>query len=528
MSEKGKDKSLKWQNYAFVLISALLLAFAFPPYHLGFLAYWAFVPIFVLLEYMSPKAAFGWGYLWGVLFNAANLYWLTYITWPGAIGAPLFLALYFGLFMFLAAIFRQHLGRKAVYWYPFLWVTVEFVKSLGVLGFPWSTVGYTQTTYFTFIQFADVTGVFGVSFWILCLNVVLYLLLRDWRAWRKSVLYFGILTLLVFLPWLYGKLTIPGKERFRENLRVGIIQGNIDPFEKWDESFLARNFAIYDSLTERAVRRSPLDLVVWPETATACYLRSRPEYLERVRHLVDSLNVALLTGTPDYKFTGNGNYDAFNAIFLFVPHQSGIQYYYKMHLVPFGERVPLSEKFPILEKWFDALNTGAGAWTPGREYLLFDLPGTYLQKKGLKVNRYALKFAGLICYESIFQEQVRQFVKRGARFLTIVTNDAWFGRSAAPYHHAQIAVFRAVENHVSVVRCANTGVSMFIDPYGRVLKKTDIFKQAILSARIPILKKKTFFTEHGNLFTYLISGMAGVEFLWILISRQIKRAEKTA
>ena len=528
MNESEKHKSLQWRNYALVLISALLLAFAFPPYHLGFMAYFAFVPIFKLLDNFSPKSALKWGFLWGVVFHAANLYWLVYITGPGAIAAALFLAAYFALFAFLAALSRQGLGEKAVWAYPFLWVAVEWVKSLGILGFPWSTVGYTQTNYIHLIQFADITGVFGVSFWILCLNVVWYRLFREWRSWKRSVLYLSLLLGLIFLPWFYGKLTLPPKDEFKEELRVGVIQGNIDPFEKWDEAFLARNFSIYEKLTQKAAQDSSLDLIVWPETATACYLRSRPDYLNRVRRLTDSLDVALLTGTPDYKFRGNGEYDAFNAIFLFVPRVKGIQYYYKMHLVPFGERVPFSEHFPILEKWFDALNTGAGAWTPGREYLLFELPGTYLQKKGLKLNRRVLKFAGIICYESIFQDQVRQLVKRGARFLTIVTNDAWFGRSAAPFHHAQIAVFRAIENHVSVVRCANTGVSMLIDPYGRILGETGIFERKILVGSIPIHYRRTFFTKHGDIFAYFITGLAALEFLWVLVTRRTERVQKSA
>ncbi len=527
LGETEKDTVKHWQTVALVVSSALLLAFSFPPFRFGFMAYFGFLPFFILLENMPAKSAFWWGYLWGIIFHSLSLYWLTFITWPGAVGAVLFLSLYFGLFALVAAVFHRHWGWKAVFWYPFIWVGIEFVKSLGVIGFPWFTIGYTQTYYTHLIQFADITGVFGVSFWILCLNGVFLLLFRNWRNWKKSLFYLGVLALLSFLPWLYSQIVLRENNDFKDYLRVGVIQGNIDPFEKWDETFLAKNFAIYEKLTRKAAREASLDLIVWPETATACYLRSRPEYLNRVRRLVDSLNVALLTGTPDYRFRENGNYDAYNAIFLFVPHTAGIQYYYKMHLVPFGERVPFSERFPILEKWFDMLNTGAGAWTPGNEYVLFDLPGTYLEKRGLKRSWQPLRFAGLICYESIFQEQVRKFVQRGAQFLTIVTNDAWFGHSAAPFQHAQIAVFRAVENHVSVVRCANTGVSMFIDPFGRVLKETNIFQPAILVARIPIQTKKTFFSKHGDLFVYLISGLAGFELLWMLIARRAGRVEKS-
>ena len=521
-----KNPTIRLQRYSLVILSALLLSFAFPPYHLGFMAFFGFVPVFYLLEGISPRSAFKWGYLWGVFFHIANLYWIGTITISGAIGAILFLALYFAFFMYLAAIFREYLGNKAIIWYPFLWLFIEFVRSLGVLGFPWSSMGYTQTYYVTFIQFATVTGVFGVSFWILLINTCVYLLLKHWKNWQKSLLYAGLLAILVFLPWFYGKMTIPKKEKFKQKIEVALIQGNIDPLAKWDEAFLAKNFRIYTHLTHEVLKDSSIDLVIWPETATACYLRSRPEYLEKITNLVDSSSVALLTGTPDYQFVKKGTYNAYNAIFLILPNFRGIQYYYKMRLVPFGEKVPLSEKFPFLEKWLDALQTGVGNFTPGKENNLFELPGTYLKKRGITEVKSQLSFAGVVCYESIFQDEVRKFVKKGAKFLVIVTNDAWFGKSAAPYHHAQIAVFRAVENRVSVARCANTGVSMIIDPYGHVVTQTELFKQEIAKGPIIVLQsKKTFFTKHGDIFAYMMAGVTCVEIIWILVKARLAKKQ---
>ena len=517
------DSTTRLQRYLLAILSALFLSFAFPPYHLGFMAFFGLVPIFYLLEGVSPGLAFKWGYVWGLFFHIANLYWIGSITIAGVIGAILFLSLYFALFLYLAAIFREYLGNKAIIWYPFLWLFVEFIRSLGVLGFPWSSIGYTQTYYIDFIQFATITGVFGVSFWILWINICVYLLLKNWKSWRKSLLYGSLLALLIFLPWFYGKLTIPDKDEFKEKIDVAIIQGNIDPLAKWNEAFLARNFSIYEHLTHQALKDTTIDLAIWPETATACYLRSRPEYLERVRNMVDSSSVGLLTGTPDYKLFGNGSYKAYNAIFLILPNYRGIQYYYKRHLVPFGEKVPLSEHFPFLEKWLDALQTGVGDFAEGKDYNLFELPGTYLKQRGITEVKSSLLFAGVICYESIFQDEVRRFIKKGAKFLVIVTNDAWFGKTAAPYHHAQIAVFRAIENRVSVARCANTGVSMIIDPYGRVLTKTKLFKREIIKGPIVVRREKTFFTRHGDIFTYVVVGALCVEFIWVIIKARVAK-----
>jgi len=520
-----KNSTIRLQRYFLAILSALLLSFAFPPYHLGFMAFFGFVPIFYLLERVSAGAAFKWGYIWGVFFHIVNLYWIGTITILGAIAAILFLALYFAFFLYLAAIFREHLGNKAIIWYPFLWLFIEFIRSLGVLGFPWASMGYTQTYYINFIQFATVTGVFGVSFWILWINVCVYQLLKHWKNWRKSLLYGTVLAVLVFLPWIYGKLTIPNQEKIREKIEVALIQGNIDPWAKWDEAFLARNFSIYDRMTRQALRDSSVDLVIWPETATACYLRSRPEYLKKIRNLVDSSRVGIVTGTPDYKFVGNGAYNSYNAIFLLLPGSRGIQYYYKRHLVPFGEKVPLSEKLPFLEKWLDAIQTGVGDFTSGKDYNLFELPGTYLRERGITETKSGLLFAGVVCYESIFQDEVREFIKKGAQFLVIVTNDAWFGKSEAPYHHAQIAVFRAIENRISVARCANTGVSMIIDPYGRILTKTKLFRQEIAKGRILVQSKKTFFTKHGDVFTYVVVGIVCAEIIWVLVKARLDKRQ---
>ena len=478
MFQRNTGKTIPLQNYFYSIVSAFLLSFAFPPYHLGFMAYFGFVPMFFLIEHLSGWKAFKWGYVWGLFFHIANLYWIGYITLAGVVAAILFLSLYFGLFLYLASLFRDKLGDKAVYWYPFLWLLIEFLRSLGVIGFPWASIGYTQTYSINMIQFATVTGVFGVSFWVVWLNVFAFLMLKNWRERKKSLLYGTIFLLLIFLPWTYGKLTIPSNDQFKEKIEVALLQGNIDPLEKWDEAFLARNFKLYEGMTRTALKDTSLDLIIWPETATACYLRSRPKYLKRVNKLVDSSFVALLTGTPDYKFIGKGQYNAYNALFLILPYYRKIQHYYKRKLVPFGERVPFSHVFPALGRWLNALNTGIGDFTPGKAFNLFELPGTYLHKKGLNEIKSPLKFAGVICYESIFQGEVRKFINKGAKFLVIVTNDAWFGASEAPYHHAQIAVFRAVENRISIARDANTGISMIIDPYGRVLKKTKLLKEA--------------------------------------------------
>ena len=497
-----------WKNIALSLSTALLLAFAFPPYRVGFLAYWGLLPLFYLLKDKTPKDALKWGYFTGLFFNLLSLYWIAWTTIPGAVGAILVLALYFALYAWVHVQLQRKLGRSFVFLLPFLWVSIEYIKSLGVCGFPWSSLAYTQSFYLSLIQYVSFTGVYGVSFWVVWINIILFYILENRRNLRTVILFSLLLILLFLLPWIYGKLTIPPADEFLEKIRVALVQGNIDPLRKWDEAFLAENFNIYTRLTRKIADLKP-DLIIWPETATACFLRCEPKYAIRIRHLVDSLKTPLLTGSPDYKFVTHTNYETYNAIFVLLPFQSRIQRYFKIHLVPFGERVPFEDDFPFFSRFLESLNMGAGDFSPGKEIVLFHMP--YPQHATQSVSTYStntsdkeLLFSGVVCFESIFPGLVRKFVHKGARFLVIVTNDAWFGTTSELAHHAQIAVFRAIENRIGIARCANTGISMFIDSYGRVLRKTRINAEESVVGVLPLRTEKTFYTQHGDVFTYAI------------------------
>jgi apolipoprotein N-acyltransferase len=190
-----------------------------------------------------------------------------------------------------------------------------------------------------------------------------------------------------------------------------------------------------------------------------------------------------------------------------TPHDDDFQSYHKIHLVPFGERVPFTETFPILKNLLESLEMGEGNFSPGDKLVSFKVPMTFktITSEEERPPRDHIFAPVVICFESLFPELVRKFVRNGADILIIITNDAWFKRSAAPFHHAQAAVFRAIENRISIARCANTGVSMFIDPYGRTLQSTPIFVKTFLVQEIPLRTKTTFFTNHGNVFSIAIS-----------------------
>ncbi|UCE05177.1 MAG: apolipoprotein N-acyltransferase [bacterium] len=275
---------------------------------------------------------------------------------------------------------------------------------------------------------------------------------------------------------------------------------------KWDDEFLEDNLRIYKELTLEANKSKP-QLVIWPETAVPDYLRISNLYLANIRQLLSEINVPLITGAPDFKYFPDQTYLTYNGVFLLTPHRPNFQVYHKIQLVPFGERVPFTETFPFLKDFLESLEMGEGNFSPGENIVSFNIP-IACQNSELKSNqakRDRIKGPVIICFESLFPELVRKFILKGADILIIITNDAWFKRSAAPYHHAQMAVFRAIENRVSIARCANTGVSLFVDPYGRTLQSSPIFQKRHLIQDIPLRTETSFFTRHGNIFTITLS-----------------------
>lgn len=487
------------------LLCGIILSLSFPPFKLGFLAYFGLIPFFVLLNNENYKGAIKWGYLTGLFFNMGTLYWINWVTIPGSIGAILYLPVYFILFAIFYTFLRQRLGiNYLLLSVPFLWTGIEYLRSLGVLGFPWTSLAYSQTYYLSLIQYASFTSVYGVSFWIVSINVVVLAIFYNYRKLNHVIALYLILVVLFITPWVYGKWVIPHPDKeVQEKVRVALVQGNIDPFLKNDSDFWDEQFTIYDSLTRKAVEYEP-DLIIWPETAVPTYLRYDRSYLSNVRNLVNSVNIPLLTGAHDYQFYSNHEYKTYNSVFLVEPNKHLMESYAKLHLVPFGERVPFTEAFPRFKDFLESLEMGEGNFSPGESIKTFLVP----LKKNSSSQPTNIRLSMVICFESMFPELVRRFVTdSNSQLLAIITNDAWFKRSSAPYHHAQAAVFRAIENRISIARCANTGVSMFIDSYGKILDQSPIFERLYMVNDVQLRNQQSFFAKYGNIFSLAISIM---------------------
>jgi len=279
---------------------------------------------------------------------------------------------------------------------------------------------------------------------------------------------------------------------------VRLIQGNIEQNQKWDPSYLDTTFRIHKNLTVADIK-SPFDLVVWPETAVPCYFTDEQSSDNLIQNLADLIEAPIVFGSLSYKAQSNNPdiFQYFNSAFLALPQKKTFQQYNKIHLVPFGEYVPLRFLFPFVEK----LVEGIGDFSPGSRYTVFQIP--------------AAKFGVLICYEVIFPDISRKYSQAGTDFLVTITNDAWFGRTGAPYQHFSMAVFRAIENRVPLVRAANSGISGIIGPTGRIEAQIPLFVRTFLDGKIPINQPRltTFYSRYGDVTV----GLCGIIIAMVVL-----------
>ena len=446
---------------------------------------------------MSCADGFRRGWLAGTVFGLLTLYWVAFTRGggPAVVGGTLLLSVYLGLFAGAFACLQLAVVKRwgAIGWLaaPASWTACEYLMTLGELGFPWLVLGHSQAVYPALIQYAEFTGVYGISFWIVALNSLIFLgLVAPLRPAGRVVL--GACAALLFaVPWIYGRIVTDRSIRSPAAVvKVGLVQNNLG-LEKWQPGGLERSLRSLEALSKLAAVEEP-ELIVWPETAVPCRLSRRGDCRRRVQSIVDEVRIPVLTGAPGRGPQG----EAQNSAYLFSGEGgSELQSYAKMHLVPFGERTPFRDRIPLLKEidWTALTGDLAPAeFAPGTERTLFEHP------KG--------PFAALICFESVFPDFVRQSVGEGARFLVNITNDSWFGHTAGPFQHAQLAVLRAVENRIGIARCATSGVSLFIDPFGRTSQATDIFTATYSVGSIPLVHgdgSGTFYARHGDLFAQM-------------------------
>ncbi|PWB80241.1 MAG: apolipoprotein N-acyltransferase [Candidatus Methylomirabilota bacterium] len=490
-----------------VLLAALsggFLILAFPIPDIGWLAFIALSPLLWAIRGQTPVRAFYLGTVAGLLFYLISVSWVTnsmtaYGGVPFALSAlallilAVYLALYLGVFA-MGAAWTADLSWPLNLLVPSaLWVSLEYLRTYALTGFPWILLGYTQYRSSALLPIAAVAGVYGLSFIVVLVNVALVQVVGGAPARLWSIGLTGaIVVTLIVSPRLLSPVSTAlnrapatSADSNRE-LRVALVQGNIDQGLKWDPSMQAATIEQYRHLSLEAAKDAP-SLIVWPETAVPFFLRYEPALLARVADIAAETGSYLLVGSPDAEPAASAadgtRYR--NSAFLISPRRQLLARYDKMHMVPFGEYVPLKSLLFFINK----LAYGIGDFEAGQTYTVLDIPDG--------------RFGVTICYEAIFPDQVRRYVKEGAEFLVNITNDAWFGRSAAPAQHLAMAVLRAVENHRYLVRAANTGISAIVDPNGRILRASELFVPVVIADRIRLERTQTFYTRFGDLFAWI-------------------------
>lgn len=495
--------------------SGLFLPLSFPNYDLGLLAWIALVPLHWALDGKTKTQAFWIGWLTGTIAFTGMMAWVVttmsiYGKVPLAIsyGIMLLLTVYLGLYVAIysagAVWFRSLIPRYGLFAVPCLWVSLELIRTYALSGMPWGLLGYSQYRQIEVIQIADHLGVYGVSFLIVLVNVAvaeflswLMPLLRRFRPARLPWELVAVAVLLVGLSWEYGLRTLseaPFAHIPRSSINVGAIQPNIDQAVKWDTAYREETLARFDRLTAQLGHAT--DLVIWPEAATPFVFEREPVYQLQLISLANRAQSPILFGSPALRFYPDRKPYLLNSAYLLSPEGQLLGRYDKQHLVPFGEYIPLKSSLLF---FLDRLVEGIGDFEAGSGPTIMTVtpkPGT------AGAQPRPVKFGVAICYEVIFPDLVRQFAANGAEFMVTITNDAWFGRSAAPSQHFAMVVFRSVENHLAFARSANTGISGFIDPFGRIVEATPIFTEQAVRARMQVWRPHTFYSRHGDVFAY--------------------------
>ncbi|MCY3770969.1 MAG: apolipoprotein N-acyltransferase [Gemmatimonadetes bacterium] len=500
-------------GYGLACCSALFIFLSIPKVDWWPLAWGAFVPVMIALHDAGRNGSLTRVALIALLFafvsGVAKVYWIreTVMNFGGlnlALGLVSMagVALVIALYAFIFGLYAARADWKSPLFPLFaaaLWTALEYIQTYVFTGFPWELLGYSQHLVLPVIQIANFTGVYGVSFLVMLLNATLAMVfigLRDSTSWRAPVFAMFLACITLIGTTGYGWWSISqarALERQTPPVKVAVVQGSKEQGMKWLPEEVQRTVDVYRDLTRSILPQDP-EFIVFPETAMTFWLESPAyeEYNEQVHALTDEAGVPLLTGALGYR---SGENDIYNSAFLLLPQRGIVSSYSKMHLVPFGEYLPI----PSLFSFLSGLTGAIGDLTPGDELTVMPLTGQDMH------------IGTVICYESIFPDLVRRFPLNGANVLVVMTNDAWFGTSSAPSQHFSMAVLRAVETGTPIIRAANTGISGFISATGAVYGTTPMMVATTTVANVhPNRGEPTFYTRYGDVFALFCCVLAVV------------------
>ncbi len=495
-------RSINLSKMMLSVIGGVMFTLSFPKTGLSLLAWVALIPLLLAIRDVTAGAAFRLGMVFGLTHFLTLLYWIaytlkTYGYLPLVVAVPILFLLcsYMALYPAAAAWGATRACRHPLaFWlgFPILWTALEFGRTHVLTGFPWGLAAYSQYRMLPMIQSADIAGPYGISFLIVLVNAALTgaVLCGSGKMWqghlfsaKDRAIVLTTTAVLVSLSAGYGFWRIGDIEEIAGKapvLRSAIVQGNIAQDKKWNPAFQIATTKTYIDQSVNLTPQKP-DLVVWPETATPFYLFDNTALTRMVQRAVKKTSAHFLIGSPAMR-SKEDTVQLFNSAYLIDQDGELAGRYDKAHLVPYGEYVPLRKWMPFVGK----IVAQIGDFTPGR-------PGEVIRwpKAGI---------GPLICYEVIFPSLARQMAANGAGILVNLTNDAWYGRTSAPFQHFSLAVFRSIENRRPLIRAANTGISGFIDPTGRISDASELFVEAAIVRNVPVMSRMTFYTRFGDAF----------------------------
>lgn len=478
-----------------------LYALAYPPMPLGPAALLILVPWFIVLNRFSRGQAMFATFWSGMLYNSINYYWIYNVmhveTAPsGLILLGLFLLIaFFSAYNTLAG-FVYTLAKEApakirtvlLILFPVFYAGLEMTRTYGDFAFPWSHLGYVFGNSLELLQMLPYIGIFGYTILVIASNQAVAQTLCKVQDIKKAIPVLAVPLSIFVVLLIQGSIVLSKTEAQpfynaddESSPSIALVQPSIAQGAKWSKERFDRIVnktlgMVNDSIKEHA------DLIVLAETAIPDHIRRQPGVIERLHEVADHKKAQLLVGALDYRRNPRGSirkFDVYNASFLFSPGNNSFpDRYIKKHLVPFSERIPFDEIFPIL----NYVDLGEGDFVAGKETPVY-LPSLWTP---------------YICYDAIFGDLVREAIRNGSRLMVNITNDGWFGRSTAPYQHLNLIRYRAIENGMPVARLANSGVSAFIDQYGHYDGNTEIFTDRVVQRKVPLKTRDTLYSRIGD------------------------------
>ncbi len=490
-------------TYQEPLLAAFLLGLSRLNWHLGFLVFFALIPLFSFFQnrHRSGARIMTAGIVFATLYTLIALHWVAFTAqhamvpkWSEIpvgigifVGITFLFSLYFTiLFSLIDAIWQGARGVRMLA-IAGLWIGFEWLQNFGDFRFPWHNLGYALSEYTILLQVAEIGGVYLVSLLIIAVNWMIY------KTYRRPVKYFILLGILLTVWLVYGGIRLYRLPMQKTDTKVSIVQPSIPQEIKWDRAYLDSTLSVYRTMTEAAWRDSA-DLVVYPESAIPLHLmRIRSQY-NPVQQLCDRLDMPIFTGFPhmepieDHRYIDEYH---FNACSQFRPKKAPDPVYKKIALVPFGERTPWLETFPFL--W--GIQLGQANFQPGDSTCYYSVDG--------------LRYAPLICYEIALPHLTCDIAHGGGDFVVNLTNDGWFGHTVGTYQHAMMTKFRAIETRKQFFRTANSGISMIVLPNGRIVQRLGLFKKGNLESPVYRHTAKTPYCSWLFLFP-LFLGIIGL------------------